>query len=396
MHLDTATLIVAGSFVSVFTGLLLAGARTQIAGASALLWWAAADFVSSAGVVIAAFRPPLGDVPPESAGLALMSLGPVLVWAGFRQFNNRLRPLPLLVTAAFVLLATVIAADRGSLNATTFVTFAASVLFLGASVAVLWRTRREALNARWSLMGFMIVNAVVYVGGLAELVSGEFTEGSNPSPQSWFGLIYFEGLVYLIGTAVFMALLCKERSERQQVMAARRDSLTGIANRGDFIDGAERLLQRARNDATSFSLILFDLDEFKSINDTFGHDVGDAVIRSFAEIARTMLRPTDLFGRYGGEEFVVALPKATIEAAYVIAERIRHAYAEAGIVAAGRPVPTTVSGGVATATGDTGIDLIVRTADRALYRAKRLGRNRIERMRDASAPAVPPNFVHVA
>ncbi len=91
--------------------------------------------------------------------------------------------------------------------------------------------------------------------------------------------------------------------------------MTGTANRGAFLEGAQRLLQRAQSDGTSFSLIMFDLDEFKSVNDTFGHDVGDAVIRVFVQTARSMLRPSDLIGRYGGEEFVVALPKATVEAA---------------------------------------------------------------------------------
>ena len=396
MQLDATTLIVAGSFVAVLTGLLLVGARTQIAGSPALLWWAAADFASSAGVIIATFQPRLGDLPSQTTGLALLGLSPVLVWAGFRQFNNRLRPLLLLVAGTSVLLATVIAADRGSRSDTTLVAFAASVLFLGASVAELWRGRRKSLHTRWSLMGFLSVNAAVYAGGIAELVSGKIGDGRAPPPESWFGIIYFEGLVYLIGTAVFMVLLCKERSERHQVLAARRDSLTGIANRGDFLEGAGRLLQRARSDATSFSLIMFDLDQFKSVNDTFGHDVGDAVIRTFAETARSILRPTDLFGRYGGEEFVVALPRATIEAAYVIAERIRHAFAESGIVVDGKPVPTSVSGGVAAATSETSIDSIMRAADQALYRAKKLGRNRIERTRDERTEDNSGNFVRVA
>ncbi len=396
MNLDTTTLIVAGSFVAAFTGLVLIAARTQIPATPALVWWAAANFVTSAGIACAALRPPLGDVPPETAGLAMLGLGPVLVWTGFRRFNHRHRPWLLLTICAIILAATAITADAGDLSGVTFLAFGSSVAFLGASVVELWRGRREQLNSRWSLMGFLIVNAVVYAGGLIELASGQYAVGSDPALRSWFGLIYFEGLVYLIGTAVFMVLMCAERSERHKVKAARKDSLTGIANRGDFLEGAERLLQRARSDGTSFSVIMFDLDEFKSINDTFGHNAGDAVIRRFAEIARSMLRPTDLFGRYGGEEFVVALPKATIEAAYVIAERIRYAFSTAALVVDDQAIPTSVSGGVAAAGVDTTIDLIVRAADSALYRAKRLGRNRIERTGDRPAEAGDDDMIRVA
>jgi diguanylate cyclase (GGDEF)-like protein len=215
-------------------------------------------------------------------------------------------------------------------------------------------------------------------------------------PESWFGIIYFEGLVYLIGTAVFMLLLCKERSERQRILAARKDSLTGIANRTDFLDGAERLFQRAHSNGTSFSLIMFDLDQFKSVNDNFGHDVGDNVIRAFVDVARSMLRPSDLLGRYGGEEFAVALPKATLEAAYVIAERIRHAFSEVGLVVREHPLVTTVSGGVASAGEHTSISTMMRAADQAMYRAKRLGRNRIEQMGDVTVVANDRGFERVA
>jgi diguanylate cyclase (GGDEF)-like protein len=381
MQLDTNTLIVGGIFIAMLSGVLLIAARTQIAGDSGLLWWGAADLAYAAGVSLSAFHGVVRGQPMEQAGLVLMAAAPALVWLGVRRFNHH-RERRDAVIAIGACLLTALGGAYAHENGSTVVSFAAWVVFLGAATFELWRSRTEPLSARWPLGGLFLLNALVYAVGIVDILTGVFGNGQAPRPTSGFGVIYFEGLVYLVGTSVFMVLLCKERLARRQVMAARKDSLTGTANRGAFTEAAQRLLQRAHSEGASFSLIMFDLDEFKSVNDAFGHDVGDAVIRTFVEIARAMLRPTDLIGRYGGEEFVVALPRATIEAAYVIAERIRYGFSQSGIVAEDKPVPTTVSGGVASAIVGTSIDAIIRAADRALYRAKRLGRNRIERTRD--------------
>ncbi|HEY5082616.1 MAG TPA: GGDEF domain-containing protein [Bauldia sp.] len=396
MQLDSTTLVIGGCFVAWLTGTLLVGARTQIAGAPALLWWAAADFATGAGVIIVVLHPIHGGLLEQMLGDGFLGVAPVLVWGGFRHFANRRQVALAPVACAAVLLAAIAAVPGHSRSIAAIIVFGATVAFLTASAIELWRERRETLSARWPLAGLLSANALVYAGGVLAAAKGNFTALNAPSPESWFGIIYFEGLVYLIGTAVFMLLLCKERSERQRILAARKDSLTGIANRTDFLDGAERLFQRAHSNGTSFSLIMFDLDQFKSVNDNFGHDVGDNVIRAFVDVARSMLRPSDLLGRYGGEEFVVALPKATLEAAYVIAERIRHAFSEVGLVVREHPLVTTVSGGVASAGEHTSISTMMRAADQAMYRAKRLGRNRIERMDDVTVVADDRGFVRVA
>src|SRR5665213_1181189 len=396
MQLDSTTLVIGGCFVAWLTGTLLVGARTQIAGAPALLWWAAADFATGAGVIIVVLHPIHGGLLEQMLGDGFLGVAPVLVWGGFRHFANRRQVALAPVACAAVLLAAIAAVPGHSRSIAAIIVFGATVAVLAASASELWHERRETLSARWPLAGLLSANALVYAGGVLAAAKGNFTALNAPSPESWFGIIYFEGLVYLIGTAVFMLLLCKERSERQRILAARKDSLTGIANRTDFLDGAERLFQRAHSNGTSFSLIMFDLDQFKSVNDNFGHDVGDNVIRAFVDVARSMLRPSDLLGRYGGEEFVVALPKATLEAAYVIAERIRHAFSAVGVAVREHPLVTTVSGGVASAGEDTSISTMMRAADQAMYRAKRLGRNRIERMDDVTVVADDRGFVRVA
>jgi diguanylate cyclase (GGDEF)-like protein len=147
-------------------------------------------------------------------------------------------------------------------------------------------------------------------------------------------------------------------------------------------------------------LIVFDLDYFKRVNDTYGHVVGDRVLRVFADTAGAMLRPADLFGRIGGEEFAAILPGVGAEAAYVIADRVRHAFEVAPKNASGPgslAVYATVSAGTAVALADATIDTIFEAADRALYRAKATGRNRVERaLADPRSNAFESNVIRVA
>ena len=133
------------------------------------------------------------------------------------------------------------------------------------------------------------------------------------------------------------------------------------------------------------SLIVFDLDDFKSINDTHGHAGGDAVLRAFVDTAARSLRPGDAMGRIGGEEFCAVLAGADSNAAYVIAERIRTAFRKAPATVGGIVIAATVSAGVATSHLTSTVDTVLNAADRALYRAKRLGKNRVE----VDAPGAP-------
>jgi diguanylate cyclase (GGDEF)-like protein len=138
------------------------------------------------------------------------------------------------------------------------------------------------------------------------------------------------------------------------------------------------------------SVLVFDLDHFKAINDKSGHATGDAMLQLFAKIARETLRATDIVGRLGGEEFVALLPSTATEAA-VAAERVRAAFAVASIVRNGRRIAATVSIGVASGSPATAIDLLITRADDALYCAKGNGRNRVE---IAGDPAETPAASH--
>ena len=173
--------------------------------------------------------------------------------------------------------------------------------------------------------------------------------------------------------------LAKDRIAARYQRASLIDPLTGVANRRGFLQAAERLMVRTRFARRPAALLLFDLDRFKSINDKFGHHAGDAVLTAFCQLATSLLRPTDLFGRIGGEEFASLLPDIARQDALVLAERLRAAFEATSHTVAEQPFTATVSVGVAIS-DDASFDLsaLLDAADQALYRAKAMGRNRVE------------------
>ncbi|MCA1667299.1 MAG: diguanylate cyclase [Thermomicrobia bacterium] len=162
--------------------------------------------------------------------------------------------------------------------------------------------------------------------------------------------------------------------------AAQTDALTGLFNRGALLERLERELERSRRYGRSLTVIFFDLDRFKNINDTYGHQFGDRVLRDLARIATQTVRSIDLVGRYGGEEFVAVLPETDGAQALIVAERLRLNVARHRLdLPSGEAVGTTISAGVAVFPADaTTMDTLIRIADTALYAAKAGGRNRVQ------------------
>ena len=159
--------------------------------------------------------------------------------------------------------------------------------------------------------------------------------------------------------------------------AASMDPLTGMFNRRGFAEATSRVIEREANGGRPVTVMIFDIDHFKSINDRFGHAAGDEILKLFAAVVVNTIRITDLSGRIGGEEFAALLPCSLAEAV-VVAERVREAFENSGIVDDTGPVPTTVSIGVAGGPAGTELEVLLAAADTALYQAKRSGRNRVE------------------
>lgn len=186
--------------------------------------------------------------------------------------------------------------------------------------------------------------------------------------------------VLFTGTGLASVQLLTSDLARQLRLAARIDPLTGALNRRGFEEAAERLLTQLRRRYRPMSVVLFDLDYFKSINDSFGHARGDEVLQQMARCVRDASRDGDLFGRVGGEEFALLLDKTSPSVARVIAERVRKTFAELPPLPDGRH--PTASFGIASVLADGDLSLALVHADHALYWSKSAGRDCISHYDD--------------
>jgi diguanylate cyclase (GGDEF)-like protein len=193
-------------------------------------------------------------------------------------------------------------------------------------------------------------------------------------------LVAIAGLTGLV-TAFFLgyALLSNRRHRAELIRLAERDELTGLLNRRAIVRKAVEHLSRARESKGSLIIGLIDLDHFKSVNDRFGHAVGDQLLQRLAVSLRTALHTREVFGRYGGEEFLVLFPDCSMDQAREGAERLRAALRESPLNIEGQEVTVSMSMGLASfESGDVLYDQVARRADIALYVAKTQGRDRVE------------------
>jgi diguanylate cyclase (GGDEF)-like protein len=168
------------------------------------------------------------------------------------------------------------------------------------------------------------------------------------------------------------------RTAQELERLATTDGMTGIYNRRHFLMLADREWRRARRYHRALSFLMIDIDYFKSINDTFGHQIGDQMIVHLTNLVRERRRDADVLARIGGDEFALLLPETDLSRAQAMAERLRGEVAASPLTASSRSIPTTVSIGVATATDSmSDFSQLMSAADQALYDAKHAGRNRV-------------------
>lgn len=198
---------------------------------------------------------------------------------------------------------------------------------------------------------------------------------------------WYEGRIYPIKkkstdlrSVIWYAVNITERKslEKELKLMAETDPLTGAYNRRYFLKTLNKEFSLSKRYQTSFSLFIMDIDFFKNFNDSYGHDVGDMVLKELVNICTPLMRDVDLFARFGGEEFVVILPNTAIDGAFTIAERIRKEINEKALKIADNEVCFSVSIGISEVSiADQKVEDIIKRADLALYEAKESGRNRV-------------------
>jgi len=250
-----------------------------------------------------------------------------------------------------------------------------------------WRPAGTArLTGELLIMFGALAVALVFVWRASVMLSGAPLPAPLFVPPQVQNVTYLVAFVALLTNTIGFVLMQMERAVLGERELATRDPLTGAFNRRELMRLLDQLLRQSQRHAQPLALLMVDIDHFKRVNDTFGHALGDTVLREVAERMQARLRAYDLLARYGGEEFVVVLPNSAAEAALSVAESLRATVAAAAVAIPGgsEPLTVTVSIGVhaRVASAEPGeAERLLAACDVALYAAKRRGRDRVEASR---------------
>ncbi len=374
MTIDITTLLIVFAMNCVAIAAIFLGAWRQ-GGGLVLLRVGGAAGLLAVGVVLFLLRERVPDWISITLANTVMLSGVGLAWAGVRAFEERTAPPWFTFAGAAVWLAVSPLAAFALPAPRIVLTSLVMAAYAFACARELSRPRPVMLKARRPLAVLLYIHAaILVVRGLCVLL----VQPENVfAVHGLLGLLLAEPAVIVLALSLLGVALAREHAEHELRQAAATDDLTGVLNRRALLAGAGAAVGEARRSGRPAALLLFDLDHFKSINDRFGHSIGDQTLRGFARIVSRAIRDTDVFGRVGGEEFAAFLPGADEATARRIAERIRADFAGT-LLAPGWP-PPTVSVGVAAADAESEADLdqLLIQADRALYEAKRGGRDRV-------------------
>lgn len=380
--LDIPTLLFVAVGLAALLGLFLILAWAQQREVRALAWWGSAYLIGASSMAMWSASTPALHIPQEvPEALTFLACG--MIWSGVRLFHGR-SVLPFGACAGAVIwlflsqLPIMVAGSpqRVALGALVVAAYTFVIAF------ELWRERRKTLFSRFAAIVVPSLHAAIFLMpiGMRAFLPATISSG-------WVTVFALEAIIYGVGTAFIVLLMVKDHHVHVYRHAATTDHLTGLLNRRAFMENARNLCAARARRNEPVTLLMFDLDKFKSINDTFGHAVGDDVLRVFAQVAGSSMRATDIVARLGGEEFAAILP-GDMEVARKVAERVRANFEVAGKVVGEHAIGGTVSIGAATSpTPVTDIDALINRADGALYKAKHNGRNRMEPADDE--PPVP-------
>ncbi len=387
MEFDVAT-----AALLAVAGLLLLGLLMQLIGhhgdrASRLAFqlWNLALVLQGLGLGVLALRDRLPETLAVILGNGVLAAGlTVLVAAvlviGELRFWRWLVLIPLVHTA---ILAWYVVAEN-SLHMRIIVGSLGMALLLAiAALAVLLAPGLRGLRSARVLV------AVLGFGVLSVAGRAVYEIFTRFPMRSYFDTTPFEVLVHaFINFAPLQMTLCfllilRDRSQQQLERVAALDPLLGIANRRNFAQRGLALLAQNQRQQTAVALVLIDIDHFKLVNDRCGHQIGDEALKAVVAALQRHLRPADVLGRHGGEEFIVLLDRTDQEAATLVAERLRQAVAAIRFEHQGELLPLRISLGVAVAEaahdrllGEADLQQLIRRADAALYAAKQGGRDR--------------------
>ena len=374
---NLTTLLAITVFTPAIAGCLLLLSWLQHRRIVALGVWGSGFLTASiATTLIIVARGTIPDFWSIVVGNALLAAAYGILWCGARKFDGKNVSIVLVLAGVLLWLA---ACSIGPIyarpEARATVMAAIGIGYTLLAVRELWLGRGDGVW-RWPIMVLLLGHAASIPINIP--IAGAWKH-PDPADVDLLTFMIFEAAFVSICAAYLFGGLVKDRIAASYRHASLTDPLTGVTNRRGFFQMGERLLMRTRFARQPSALLMFDLDQFKSINDRYGHHAGDDVLTAFCKVVTAHLRPSDLFGRIGGEEFACLLPDTEPQDALWLAERVRAAVEAASHPAGEHSIRATVSVGAASS-NDATADLtgLLNAADQALYRAKEAGRNRVE------------------
>lgn len=318
------------------------------------------------GTFVNHYSPILG-----ATAFAALEAGLVLFLGAAHQFRTGVLPLSKMVgvtTAGAAAMAIPMFHGYDGISYIAFNIAAALILF--ATACEYWRWRAEASLLITTLSGLYAFTGLSFLLCAVVLI-GDRSWIMHHAPENWAETInLIVSLTDIAGIGALSLGLNQVRLARRHKRDAETDSLTGLFNRRALFERAKRL-------PATVSVIVFDIDHFKQVNDSHGHQMGDRVLQRFGGILTTSVRDGDLAARIGGEEFAILLPYASEKSATMIAERVRQSFGEQRFISQNGHFNSTVSVGVSHMANRADLPHLMRQADAALYAAKRSGRNRV-------------------
>lgn len=378
---DPRTFLIVANLLGMLCALVLwVQARSFPDDIQGLRDWAIAVVLIGCASGLASLRGILHDGFAIVLASGLLLFGELLLIVGLQRYNGRppvWRP-TLDVIGAALLLIVFLTFGTHNYQGRIFIMALAHIGFFTYGAWLAWRAQPAGFGSRF-LMAAFLLGVAVAVWRLVTLsmvtVEPDEVFDRNLIQQVYLGVFSLG----VLGLSIGFILLANERLRVELEFMATRDPMTGMLNRRAFFVRAGVEWARSLRSRQPLSVVTADIDFFKKVNDTYGHHVGDLVIKDFALRASRMLRVPDILARFGGEEFVILLPDTDLANARHVAERIRKEVA----THRDKALPTyTASLGVAVAQGAPGnagdIEALIAAADAALYRAKQGGRNRVE------------------
>jgi diguanylate cyclase (GGDEF)-like protein len=380
MNLDVNTLFLVTIYVEAILGLLLLFVWVQNTSIHAVAWWGFAHLIRAASVVLFGMYGSAPDLITIDLANALLFTAFAVTWTGARVFDGRpAEPVYLVTGAVLWLLVCRLPVLAEATETRALIASGIITTYTWLTAYEFWHGRSEPLVSRWPAIFMLFAHGALFLLRTPLVSVLPISPNNRMLGSVWLTVLSFEALLFTISIAFILLAMAKERTELRHRTAAMIDPLTGIANRRSFLQDAAQLAKRHSANPRPTAVLLIDLDHFKSINDRFGHALGDRVLEIFAESARHSVRASDLLGRLGGEEFAAVLCDMSRDKAVGVAERIRESFARASLEVDNRPVCATVSIGLVHCQSET-LDVaeLMAQADQALYIAKERGRNRVE------------------